>query len=221
MKRVLSLLLVTCCALTIDAHSQGDKDLKRLCIESGIITSELKGMRTGTEITYFDRYGMREAKYTQAEMMGIKENTLTLLDGPYIYNIDLDTMTGTKTESPVYNALVEAASKDWEEFGKKFMEQMGGEMIAKETLLDKYETEKWKVGQLGTTAWVWEGLTLKSHTNLGGMEMIVIATDVQIGVEVPEEKLTLPKGVTITDRLPVQGMPDIQKMLQEAQEKED
>lgn len=43
------------------------QEVHRYKIRSGIVEYKLSGVQTGSETIYFDRWGMREAKYSQAE----------------------------------------------------------------------------------------------------------------------------------------------------------
>ncbi len=88
---------------------------KRYQVESGIVEYEMSGMQKGTETVYFDRWGWREAKYTNTELsiagLSRKETKLSIMDGDWIYNIDLESRTGTKIKNTVLSQFIEAARK--------------------------------------------------------------------------------------------------------------
>ena len=109
---------------------------KRYLVESGIVEYEMSGMQHGTETIYFDRWGWREAKYTNSEISigGIsrKENKFTIMDGEWIYNIDLEHRTATKTKNPMLAQFIEAAKKKDQslaELGEEMMRNMGGMLM--------------------------------------------------------------------------------------------
>jgi hypothetical protein len=187
-----------------NAESSG-QDFRRYKIRSGIIEYKMSGMQTGTETIYFDRWGIREAKYTQIEIkvgnMSVKQNRLTLLDGEWTYGVDLDTKTGTKTPTPLMKELTGAAKregKDATEIGEEMLAGMGGRKIGMETLLGK-SCDVWEIKSLNAKSWIWQGMTLKTEVNMMGKVTTTEVVRLQDNVNVPEEKLTLPKDVKINE----------------------
>ena len=185
-----------------DSFSQ---DFRRYKIRSGIVEYKMSGMQTGTETIYFDRWGMREARYTQTEIkvanMSVKQNRLTLLHGEWTYGVDLDKKTGTKTPTPLWKELTGAAKrqgKDATEIGEEMLARMGGRKIGAETLLGK-SCDVWEIKSMNTKSWIWQGVTLKTEVNMMGKMMTTEAVRLQDNVSVPEEKLTLPNNVKITE----------------------
>lgn len=201
----LSLLLV----INI-ASGQGQVGLKRYLIKSGIVEYTLSGTRKGTETIYFDDWGMREAKYTKAELSVAgftqKQNTLTLLDGETTYNIDLDRKTGTKMETPMLKELA-ANNKDLTDAGEKMMKSMGGAKVGTEVVLGK-TCDVWEIKNMQSKTWVWKNVPLKTQVNMANMPMAMIATKFEEGASIPADKLKVPSDVTITEGV------DMKKMLE-------
>ena len=210
MRKINSILLsfvagaVILTALTpVQLHAQSGKKIKRNKVKSGIIENKISGMNKGSETIYFDDWGMLEAKYTQTviSMMGFKQksNTLTLLDGEWTYNIDLDKKTGTKMKTPLMERLAKnAKNKDLTDVGKEMMQQMGGKKTGMEKVLGKL-CEVWEIKSMGSKVWVWNGVALKSETNLGGMKMSKVAQTAKFNVAIPADKVKMPAGVTINE----------------------
>jgi len=192
------------------ASSQSLAGVKRYQIKSGVVEYTLSGTRKGTETLYFDNWGMREAKYTKAELSVAgftqKQNSLTLMDGGYTYNIDLDTRTGTKMETPMLKELA-ANNKDLTETGEKMMKQMGGVKIGTEVVLDK-TCDVWEIKSMQSKTWVWKNVLLKTQVNMANMQMTMIATKFEEGASIPADKLKVPSDVTITEGV------DMKKMLE-------
>jgi len=187
---------------SVDSFGQ---ELRRYKIRSGIIEYKMSGMQTGAETIYFDRWGMREAKYTQTEIkvasMSVKQNQYSLLDGEWTYTVDLDKKTGTKMPTPLWKELTGAAKregKDASEIGKEMLARMGGRRIGTETLLGK-SCEVWEIKSMNAKSWIWQGVTLKTEVNMMGKLMTTEAVRLQDNVNVPEEKLALPKDVKIIE----------------------
>lgn len=197
---VFAIFLLAGCAA--NAWSQ---DFRRYKMRAAIVEYKMSGMQSGTETLYFDRYGMREAKYTQTEIKAgtivVKQNRMTLLDGEWTYNVDLDTKTGTKIPTPFMKELTGAAKregKDATEIGEEMLARMGGRKIGTETVLGK-PCDVWEIKNLNAKSWVWQGVTLKTVVNMMGQMMTTEAVRLQDNASIPEEKLTLPKDVKITE----------------------
>jgi hypothetical protein len=188
---------------TTQTPESNSPKFKRYNIEKGIVEYELSGSRTGKEILYFDNWGMREATFTNAEIsisgFSIKENKITILDGEWTYNIDLDKKTGSKIKTPLLEELIKAAGdKDLGEFGEEMLKKMGGKKIGKDEVLGK-TCDIWEIQNLNTRSWVWNWITLKTEAKLMGVSVIITATKISPNVSVPEEKFKIPAGITITE----------------------
>lgn len=180
-----------------------DAGHRRYQIESGIVEYQMSGGQNGSETIYFDRWGMREAKYTRTEISfsGItqKTNTLTLIDGEWIYVLDMDKRTGTKTKNTLLKTIAEkTGKKDFGEIGEQMLRDMGGEKIGSEEIAGK-PCDVWEVKRLGSRSWVWKSIALKTQVKLGGLEMTSVATLIEEGVSIPEDKFALPSDVNITE----------------------
>ncbi|HLG18038.1 MAG TPA: hypothetical protein VJH03_26590 [Blastocatellia bacterium] len=188
-----------------EMKSEGMKDagFKRYQIESGIVEYTMSGAQKGAETVYFDRWGMREAKYTRSELtvagMTQRSNRLTLLDGEWIYAIDLDKRTGAKTQNPLFKQITDrAGTKDLAELGEKMMRDMGGVKTGSEEVAGKM-CDVWEVKNLGSKSWVWNSVTLKVQTKMAGMEITSTATRFDADASIPADKFAIPSDVTITE----------------------
>ncbi len=188
----LSLLSFVHCNSVESGNSSSAKSrygLKQACIEYKITGD----MFSGTEKLYFDRYGMREAKYThqKIEMMGITQenNTATFInfdDDGLIYTYDYKTKSGTKIANPLAEAL---QNKDAKDIGKRMMVEMGGKKIGTGKVLGK-TCDIWEIPNMGKI-WVWKWANLKTATNAMGMKMTIEAT--KISETFDKEKLERPQ----------------------------
>lgn len=190
---------------------------KRYLVESGIVEYEMSGMQKGTETVYFDRWGWREAKYTNSELSiaGItrKENKLTIMEGEWISNIDLASRTGSKIKNPMLQQFIEAAKgRSLTEVGEEMMRRMGGEKSGSDTVAGQ-PCDIWVVKQMGSKSCVWNGVTLRTEVTMGGMQMTSNATRFQANAAVPADKITIPGDVKITEG------PDVKRVLEGIREK--
>ena len=84
-------------------------------IEEGRIEFELSGMTKGSEVLEFKDWGRRAATRSihTVNIMGMTQETrqLTIIDGEWVYNVDLSKNTATKIKNPFYSALSERPTK--------------------------------------------------------------------------------------------------------------
>ena len=184
-------------------HNNQAIKFKRYGIKSGVVEYESTGSVTGSTILYFDDWGYKEAKFekTEMKMMGIsvKENKVTIIDGEWTYNINLDQNTGTKIKTPLIEQIVEnSGNEDLTDFGEQLMKNMGGKITGKESVLGK-QCDIWEIKNLGSKIYVWNWVPLKSDVNFMGQKITQIVSKFDENAEIPSEKLKIPSGVTITD----------------------
>ena len=160
---------------SIQSASYG-QELHRYKMRSAIVNYKVTGMQEGTETLYFERWGMREARYTETEIkmmgMGVKTHNLTLMDGEFTYAVDLVKKTGTKTKTPMMEALIrnaESENKDLTDVGTDMMVQMGGKIVGEEQILGK-NCQIWEISNMKTKTWIWNGIVLKSETSMMGTQ---------------------------------------------------
>ena len=181
---------------------------KRYGIESGVVEYAVSGAQKGTETLYFDRWGQREATYTDTEISfaGIsqKQNTLNLLEGELIYNLNLSTRTGTKTVNPVFKKILDRSpDKNLADLGLRMLEEMGGVKIGTEQVAGKL-CDVWEVKNLNSKSWLWKAVTLKVQVKMAGMEVTKTAARFEEGVAIPNDKFAIPADVKISEGQDVQ-----------------
>ncbi|GEM_PF-953126 len=185
---------------------------KRYGIESGVVEYAVSGAQKGTETLYFDRWGQREATYTDTEisLAGIsqKQNTLNILEGEMIYNINLATRAGTKTVNPLFKKILDRSpDKNLADLGLRMLEEMGGVKIGAEQIAGKL-CDVWEVKNLSSKSWLWKAVTLKVQVKMAGMEVTKTAARFEEGVAIPEDKFAIPSDVEMSEGT------DIQKALE-------
>lgn len=172
------------------------QDFKRYEFKSGKVVYQSNGSITGTEILYFDNYGMLEVKNTKAtlEMMGIKQvtDTKVIMDSKWIYTIDKNSGEANKMKNPLNSMFPEGG--DLEKVGEEIMINMGGKKIGSETLLGK-KCEIWEIEKLMSKIWVWKSIPLKSEIKMMGMNITQIAISVEVDINISADKFKIPEGV--------------------------
>ena len=175
MKKILTL----CAVLLVAATAMAQDGAKRYGIKSGEFVTEMDMMGqkvAGT--TYFDDYGAKQIAKTKMEMMGMSMDIATLMLGGKTYMINY----GDKTvqEMPAQESINYLNLTD--EVAKKYKVQE----IGKETIdgkeCTKYTAEVSQMGQTAkTTAWVWNGIPVKSVVDMGGMAITQTAKNIKEG----------------------------------------
>ncbi|MEM7037225.1 MAG: hypothetical protein AAF570_09620, partial [Bacteroidota bacterium] len=183
---------------------------KRFSVSSGMVKYQVSGNASGTEVLYWDHFGWREARHKDQtiKMMGIEtpDHSLALLDGEEITNVNLTTNTGTVMQFSQLSEIADQSDEDLAAVGERMLKQMGGKVVGTEVLLGKTCTV-YEIKNLGTKTWIWEGIPLKTITNMMGMEINVEATAVETNIKVPADKMQVPAGVKITEMSSLPGLP--------------
>ena len=188
------LMLATLYSITIG------QDFKRYQFKSGKVVYKMSGIQTGTETLYFDDYGSKEVHFNKSVMdiMGVKQksNTQTIMEGKYIYTIDLEKNTGQKMENPLYEMFSD--EDDLQKVGEDIMKKMGGKKVGTETLNGK-ECEIWEVQKMGGKIWVWNSLAIRTVVNMMGMNITQEAESIETDIDVSPDLFKIPKGIEIKD----------------------
>lgn len=189
---------------TTAEQSTGKTDFtKRYGIKSAIVEYTITGSQSGTKTLYFDNWGMRQAEYTNSVLeigkFSKSINIVNIVKDDANYIIDLERNTGTKTKNPVNKLIAELQNqKSFGEFGEQILLKSGAMKIGKEEFLDK-DCDIYEIKNTGTKMWIWKWIPLKTITKLGSVEINSVAKKIEVNVNVPEEKFTLPDNVTITE----------------------
>lgn len=195
------------------AEGGTDPEVRRYRVRSGMVTYTLSGVQNGTETLYFDQWGMREAKHTQAEIgaagITVQQNQLVVMADGWTTTVDLNRKTGSRIPTPLMPELIETAKReggDMTDIGEAMMTRMGAVKVGTETLLGK-PCDIWEIQQMNSKTWVWQGITLKTEVRMGGQTVLIEATEVQDNIDVPEERFTIPADVQVVEGTnPLEGL---------------
>lgn len=169
---------------------------KRYLVESGIAEYLISGTQSGIEILYFDRWGMREARYIRSETAGAGfSNILTLIDGEWIYTIDLDKKIGNKVKNELLKKILDESSpEDPIPLGEKMMAAAGGKKIGENKIVEKM-CDVWEIKHEGRRFWLWNWIPLKSEEKTASVDTTFAAASLQVDVTIPEEKFQIPEDI--------------------------
>lgn len=171
-------------------------------IKSGVIEYVISGSQEGTKTLYFDNWGMKQAEYMRSilTVKGFTKpiNKLSVIDGEFQYNINMDQNSGTRTRNPVLRTMEQlSGQKGFNEFGEQMLLNMGANKVGSEEFLGK-NCDVYEMRSTGTKLWVWEWITLKSETNSRGLEINITATRINEG-SVPDSKFKIPEKIVLNE----------------------
>lgn len=187
------------------------KDIKRYLVESGIInySTAISGTVAGGTVTgagtvqlYFENWGARELKNeesTTTTVIAMPEiNLFTTdlstihntdkIDNEMIYIVDYDAQKIFTKSDPLIE-FMRLYDYDAAEAGKKMLESMGGVQSDNEEFKG-YDCEVWTA--LGSTQWIYKGVTLKIVSTISGITISQEATDIKFNVSVNDSYFELP-----------------------------
>lgn len=216
MKKLLIFSITIITAITFLSCGDSNKDVsgnpekdssselqKRYGIKSGVIEYVLTGSQEGTKTLYFDSWGMRQAEYTRSifTIKGYTKpiNMVSIIDGEFQYNINMDQNSGTRTRNPILRTMEQLKDqKSFNEFGEQMLLNMGANKIGSEEFLGK-NCDVYEMKSTGTKLWIWEWLTLKSITQSRGIEINLTATRINESGSVPSDKFKIPEKVVLNE----------------------
>ncbi len=182
----------------------------KLPFKNATIKYQISGSENGTETLYVRDYGKETARYrkTTSKIMFMTTNTDTIeISTPdWIYQIDLQERTGTKSVNPVkymieeYNKLSKSDQKklmkNLEKKGQAAMSGIQGEVTQNATKILGFKCDK--VTAMGSTMYTIHGtgITLKSDTAMAGMNFSSVATDLDKG-GVADTVFAVPAGIAV------------------------
>ena len=172
-------------------------------IESGIIEYEITGSQTGTKKLYFTDWGRKQAEYSNTILRVGKyskeANLLKINEGDWQYIIDLDRKTGTKRKNPVIEKLIEIRDQiSYGEFGEQLVFVNGGFESGSETVAGR-KCKVYEFKKKNSTSWIWNWLTLKSEIKTGGVNISMLAVNIEENVSIPDSVFKFPPNTLITE----------------------
>lgn len=165
--------------------------------EKGVIEYESSTLGIKQQvIMMFKDFGRISSTEIKSTILGQKINKLSLINDTAIFDIDLIT-------NSAYYILNDSSSDNdinFRDLDKKTMQEndiikgeqekvLGKICTIYELTLEKQNAE--------IKNWIWEGLTLKSVSNMAGIKVTMIAKKIRVNVEIPDEKFDLPDNIKL------------------------
>ena len=212
---ILTIIVLMAVALTFSSCDKDDdlqsKNIKRYNIESGIInySTSISGTVANSTVTgagtvqlYFEKWGARELENeesttTTVVIIPISNKKVTdistihntsKIDNEMIYVVDYNAQTIFTKSDPLIE-FMRLYDYDAAEAGKKMLISMGGVQSDNEKFKG-YDCEVWTT--LGSTSWIYKGVTLKIVSTISDITISQEATDIKFNVAVNDSYFKLP-----------------------------
>lgn len=172
----------------------------KYAIKSGIVEykTQMMGMDV-KQILTFDDYGNKEVQDVVMEMMGTKIHTATMHKDGFMYTLDMEKKTGTK--SP-YSPNV-SADIDFQNLSEEMVKDMDLKKLGTEDFLgktcEKMSIDYKKMGMKGTFL-VYKGVALSVDTDMGAMKMKLAAEKFDENPTIPADRFEIPADFKIVDK---------------------
>jgi len=169
-------------------------------VKSGVVTykTEILGMEQKVVLT-FDDFGAKEVTDTYMEIMGISDQSRSMIIDGYSYTLNLKEKTGTKIKVP---ANANTANIDFTNLTEEMSKEMSIKKEGKETFLGKecdvFSMDYKKIDTKGKY-WVWKGVSIKSDMTAMGMNILMEAVSIDENAKIDQTIFEIPKDFTITE----------------------
>lgn len=224
---ILMLFLISCGDSGKDGDSDADgrrsplvKD-RKYGIKSAIIEYDVSGSQEGSRKLYFDNWGERQAEYSNTTItvgqFSKTANLINITDGDWQYTINMDSKSGTKSQSQLKELKTELEGQQYfNELGEQVIIKMGGYKTGTEEYLGK-ECDVYEFRNIGMKAWYWKWILLKSETRSGPVNIMVTARKIEEDVRVPEDRFRVPENIVLN----TVDLGDIEGQMRREQEERD
>ncbi len=193
--------------LLLSSCQAGEEKLYPYGFDTAKIVYEISGNSTGSRTIFIK--GNKSSTETHASRLnnGVEEklDMLTIDSGEYLYQIDLNTKTGSSSKNPVWAELKSLSGGD----RAAFLTRLAVGMASGETQQPQPKEQKDVAGQkcdlyllpnVGEIC-LWNGVALYSKMELpqAGISDMMTAKSVEMNLEVSDQKFEIPNGIKMED----------------------
>lgn len=182
---------------------------KRFQVKSGHVEYELSGMVVGTKSVWWDDYGEKYREETNSEETVetrkhkeiIKNHSLSISDGEYYYNVNMETMQGTKLHKgavPDFSIPGSGLNDgEMEQLGEGLLKAFGGNVKKKSEIVLGRTCDV--TNMMGATVHVYKGVTLRSYVKVKSHENREEAVFFEENIGVPGSGFAPPEKAILED----------------------
>lgn len=200
---ITSLFLVSCQSA---GQPQEEEKVYSYPFNTAKITYEIKGDMQGTKTVFIKGNQSSTEVHKTKNLSGVLQNTdtLTIDTGEYIYQIDLQTKTGTGSKNPVYEQLKVLPASARAAFLTKLAIGVvdNGKVPAPKEQKDiaGQKCDLYSIAGFGDVC-LWNGIPLYTSVQLpqAGMATTETATNIELNLDVSDQKFALPNGIKMQD----------------------
>lgn len=169
--------------------------LKRYPFRSAIIELRYGGSARGTQMIYIDDFGLKETKVdsftTNVMDMDMPTHKLEIRSDDSLFSVDFVRGIGSRGRSEITARDQKEMKAAGEEMAKGMGFKKGEDVVAGQKCV------VWSSEDLGSKAWMWNDITLKSEAAIGDMKVLLEAVRVDLDVPVPGERFAAPSGINL------------------------
>jgi hypothetical protein len=166
------------------------KPAQRYGIKSGMVV--YKAPMEMKQTLYFDDYGQREVQISEMAVAGMSIKNIDIRKDGFTYQYKEGEKTGMKMK---WNVQDQNYDKVDPEILKRFkLKDLGTEEMAGK----KCKKFSMETGGSPVYAWIWNGISIKTITNMMGKEFVIEAIKIEEG-PVPAAIFEIPADVTFTE----------------------
>jgi len=182
--------------------------LKRYPFRSAIIELHYGGSASGKQMIYIDDFGRKEATIDSLSMrmmdMEMPNYKMQIRRGDSLFEVDFVRGMASKGLNP----MSPAEERSMAASGDSLAAGMGMKKSAAAEIVAGQPCTVWTSEQMGTTAWLWNNITLKSRATVGDDTILLEAVSVSLNTPVPAEHFDPPGGIHYTTSEEMQTMFD-------------
>lgn len=188
-----SILLIISILITVNISAQNKYKIKKAHIE---YETQAMGMSI-VSLLDFDNFGSKQVVTAVINMMGMNKTSKVISHDGYIYMLDMEAKSGTKTPAEegenVKNLDFSNISQEMKD--KYKIEDLGTEKVSgKSCQVFSIENEGAK-----SKLWVWKNIPLKTEVDQGGVNVVMLAKKIDTNPSFPIGTFDIPTDFTITD----------------------
>lgn len=211
MRKLITFLTMILLTASLTSHAAESPFKPKLPFRSAVITYDITGTESGSEVLYIKEGGAYEAKHrkTAVKIFGISRKTeiLDISTPEWVYSINVNEKSGTKNVNPIiymneeYNKLSKSDQKkviaNAEKFGNAYMKNLNGEVVKNAETILGYKCDLVTMMGVRVYSISGTGIPLKSSSEMMGVKMEQTAKSVDKTTP-PDKVFEVPAGIKIT-----------------------
>ena len=207
-KSIASFLLASALVLILSScQAAATEKLYPHSFDTAKITYAISGQSTGERVAFIRGNNSFVETHAARTNNGVEEklDMITIVSGEYLYQIDLNTKTGSQTKYPIYAELVKLPASE----RANFLTKVAVGLAENSTQQPQPKEQKDIAGKkcdlyaLGTVGEIclWDGIALYSKMEIpqSGVSDIMTATNIETGLEIADQKFEIPNGIKMQD----------------------